>query len=84
MTTLEQFSLFQRMAGSIKIDVEEGKTQKALGKIELLEGELGIMRQQYEPQEESEPAPAVSDDLSFMNEPNDIIDTTPVETEIVE
>ena len=52
MTTLEQFSLFQRMTGSIKTDVEAGKLSQALGKIELLEGELGIMRQQYEPVDE--------------------------------
>lgn len=52
MTTLEQFSLFQRMAGSIKADVEAGKINQALGKIELLEGELSIMRQQYESKEE--------------------------------
>ena len=59
MTILEQFSLFQRMAGSIKADVEEGKTAKALGKLEILEGELATLRKDYE-----EPAPA-----SFMNEP---------------
>lgn len=59
MTVLEQFSLFQRIAGSIKADVEEGKTAKALGKLEILEGELAIMRKGYE-----EPVP-----VSFMNEP---------------
>ena len=53
MTTLEQFSLFQRMTGSIKADIEAGKNIQALGKIELLEGELRIMRQEYEPREES-------------------------------
>ena len=59
MTVLEQFSLFQRIAGSIKADVEEGKTAKALGKLEILEGELATLRKDYE-----ELAP-----VSFMNEP---------------
>lgn len=75
MTVLEQFSLFQRMAGSIKTDVEEGKTQRALGKIELLEGELGIMRQQYEPKEEpSEPEIVPTSTLD-----GDVIDADVVE-----
>ena len=65
MTVLEQFSLFQRMAGSIKADVEEGKTAKALGKLEILEGELATLRKDYEePYGGNEPDPA-----SFMNEP---------------
>jgi hypothetical protein len=51
MTTLEQFSLFQRMTGSIKADIEAGKNIQALGKIELLEGELSVMRQGYETEE---------------------------------
>lgn len=54
MTTLEQFSLFQRMTGSIKADIEAGKNIQALGKIELLEGELGVMRQGYEIDTEAE------------------------------
>lgn len=45
MTFLEQISVCQRMTGSIKTDVEAGKTASALGKIELLEGELGLFRQ---------------------------------------
>lgn len=87
MTVLEQFSLFQRMAGSIKADVEEGKTAKALGKLEILEGELATLRKDYEePEGVEEPAPAVSNDLSFMNEPVDgeyteIIDNP--ETEVI-
>lgn len=73
MTTLEQFSLFQRMTGSIKADVEAGKNIQALGKIELLEGELGIMRQQYEPREEStESETALDDDIIDTNEVEDI------------
>lgn len=44
MSTLEQFSLFQRMLGSAKADIEAGLIPKALGKIELLEGEMGVMR----------------------------------------
>ena len=65
MTVLEQFSLFQRIAGSIKVDVEEGKTAKALGKLEILEGELATLRRDYEePDGGEEPAPA-----NFMNEP---------------
>ena len=64
MTVLEQFSLFQRIAGSIKADVEEGKTAKALGKLEILEGELAIMRKDYEKSDGgNEPTPA-----SFINE----------------
>lgn len=87
MTVLEQFSLFQRMAGSIKADVEEGKTAKALGKLEILEGELATLREDYEePEGVEEPAPAVSNDLSFMNDPVDgeyteIIDNP--ETEVI-
>ena len=70
MTVLEQFSLFQRMAGSIKTDVEEGKTAKALGKLEILEGELATFRRDYEELDGgNRPAPAVSDDVSFMNNP---------------
>ena len=78
MTVLEQFSLFQRMAGSIKADVEEGKTVKALGKLEILEGELATLRKDYEePDGSEEPAPA-----SFMNEPvTEIIDEP--ETEVI-
>lgn len=52
MTVLEEISLFQRMTGSIKADIEAGKNIQALGKIELLEGELGIARRGYEPREE--------------------------------
>lgn len=87
MTVLEQFSLFQRMAGSIKVDVEEGKTAKALGKLEILEGELATLRKDYEePEGVEEPAPAVSNDLSFMSDPVDgeyteIIDNP--ETEVI-
>ena len=63
MTVLEQFSLFQRMAGSIKADVEEGKTTKALGKLEILEGELATLRKDYEePDGGEEPAPAIVDE----------------------
>ena len=70
MTILEQFSLFQRIAGSIGTDIEEGKTAKALGKLEILEGELATFRRDYEePDGGKEPAPAVSDDVSFMNKP---------------
>ena len=70
MTTLEQFSLFQRIAGSIRTDIEEGKTTKALGKLEILEGELATLRRDYEePDGGNRPAPAVSDDVSFMNKP---------------
>ena len=78
MTVLEQFSLFQRMAGSIKADVEEGKTAKALGKLEILEGELATLRKDYEESDGGEePAPA-----SFMNEPvTEIIDEP--ETEVI-
>ena len=78
MTVLEPFSLFQRMTGSIKVDVEEGKTAKALGKLEILEGELATLRKDYEePEGGDEPAPA-----SFMNEPvTEIIDEP--ETEVI-
>ena len=78
MTVLEQFSLFQRMAGSIKADIEAGKTAKALGKLEILEGELATLRKDYEePDGDKEPAPA-----SFMNEPvTEIIDEP--ETEVI-
>ena len=78
MTVLEQFSLFQRMTGSIKVDVEEGKTAKALGKLEILEGELATLRKDYEePDGGDESAPA-----SFMNDPvTEIIDEP--ETEVI-
>ena len=79
MTVLEQFSLFQRMTGSIKADVEEGKTAKALGKLEILEGELATLRKDYEEPNDGgeEPAPA-----SFMNEPvTEIIDEP--DTEVI-
>lgn len=85
MTVLEQFSLFQRITGSIKTDVEEGKTAKALGKLEILEGELAILRKDYEEPdgggEEPAPAPIISGDLSFMNKPMQIIDEP--ETEVI-
>ena len=74
MTVLEQFSLFQRMAGSIKVDVEEGKTAKALGKLEILEGELATLRKDYEEPDGGEELPPAS----FMNEPvAEIIDEPP-------
>ena len=78
MTVLEQFSLFQRITGSIKVDVEEGKTAKALGKLEILEGELATLRKDYEEFDGgNEPTPA-----SFMNEPVvEIIDGP--ETEVI-
>ena len=78
MTVLEQFSLFQRIAGSIKTDVEEGKTAKALGKLEILEGELATLRKDYEePDSGEELAPP-----SFMNDPvAEIIDNP--ETEVI-
>ena len=78
MTVLEQFSLFQRIAGSIKVDVEEGKTAKALGKLEILEGELATLRKDYEePDGGEEPAPA-----NFMNKSvSEIIDEP--ETEVI-
>lgn len=85
MTVLEQFSLFQRMTGSIKSDIEEGKTAKALGKLEILEGELSIMRSDYEPKNDEgvEVTPPAAD---FMNPPIDgeyqeIIDNP--ETEVI-
>lgn len=84
MTVLEQFSLFQRMTGSIKTDVEEGKTAKALGKLEILEGELATLRKDYEELdcgEEPAPVPTISKDLSFMNKPMQIIDEP--ETEVI-
>lgn len=59
MSTLEQFSLFQRMLGSAKADIEAGLIPKALGKIELLEGEMGVMRQEYEEYE----TPVISDEV---------------------
>ena len=64
MTVLEQFSLFQRMTGSIKTDVEEGKTAKALGKLEILEGELATLRKDYEEPDDvgEELAPAIIDE----------------------
>mgnify|MGYP001021414972 CR=1 FL=1 len=76
MTILEQFSLFQRIAGSIRTDIEEGKTTKALGKLEILEGELATFRSDYEELDSGNgPAPAVSDDVSFMNKPEvEVID----------
>ena len=78
MTVLEQFSLCQRMAGSIKADVWEGKTVKALGKLEILEGELATLRKDYEePDGGKEPAPA-----SFMNKPATEIIDEPV-TEVI-
>ena len=59
-------------------DVEEGKTAKALGKLEILEGELATLRKDYEePDGGEEPAPA-----SFMNESETEIIGEP-ETEII-
>ena len=84
MTVLEQFSLFQRMTGSIKVDIEEGKTAKALGKLEILEGELATLRKDYEEPnggEEPAPVPTISKDLNFMNKPMQIIDES--ETEVI-
>ena len=78
MTVLEQFSLFQRMTGSIKVDVEEGKTAKALGKLEILEGELATLRKDYEEPDGGEELAFVN----FMNEPvTEIIDEP--ETEVI-
>lgn len=84
MTVLEQFSLFQRMASSIKADVEEGKTAKALGKLEILEGELQIMRSDYE--EKNDGVEVTPLGPGFMNPPvngdyTEIIDNP--ETEVI-
>ena len=84
MTVLEQFSLFQRITGSIKTDVEEGKTAKALGKLEILEGELATLRKDYEESdggEEPAPVPTISEDLSFMNKAMQIIEEP--QTEVI-
>lgn len=75
MTILEQISLFQRMVGSIKSDVEEGKTLKAMGKMELLEGEMGVMRQMYEPSKEEE---TIEKEVVEKESSNDIIDAEDV------
>jgi len=81
MTVLEQFSLFQRMAGSIKTDIEEGKTAKALGKLEILEGELGVMRSEYEPKTD-ESVEVMPPSADFMNPPAaEIIDVP--ETDVI-
>ena len=64
--------------------VEEGKTARALGKLEILEGELAILRKDYEELdggEEPAPVPTISEDLSFMNKPMQIIDES--ETEVI-
>lgn len=50
MVMLEEICMFQRMAGSLKTDIAEGKGQRAIGKVELLEGELNVMRQLLEAQ----------------------------------
>lgn len=88
MTVLEQFSLFQRMTGSIKADVEEGKTAKALGKLEILEGELQIMRSDYETEneEKNDGVEVTPPGPDFMNPPvngdyTEIIDNP--ETEVI-
>ena len=68
MTILEQFSLFQRIAGSIRTDIEEGKTAKSLGKLEILEGELATLRRDYEELDGGDKsASVVSNDVNFMN-----------------
>lgn len=79
MTILEQFSLFQRMTGSIKADIEAGKNIQALGKIELLEGELSVMRQGYEPREE--PVESTESGITPMNLLDNLVDT---DTETIE
>lgn len=78
MTILEQVSLFQRMMGSIKADIEEGKTLKAMGKMELLEGEMGVMRQMYEPQKSSSEEVENTEDIVEVGSSSDVVDTEDV------
>ncbi len=79
MDILENISLLQRMTGSVKADIEAGEKYKALGKIEILEGELGILRQGFEPTEEEN----VAEDVSPVVEDNvDVVDSEA--TEVIE
>ena len=60
---------------SIKNDVETGDKYKALSKIEILEGELQIFREGFEPkEEETVEEPTVDEPIT-----NEIIDTEAIE-----
>lgn len=74
MEILENIALIQRITGAIKSDIENKNFDKALGKIEILEGELNIFRNIYSPTEE------INNENSSVSQEK-IIDT---EEEIIE
>ena len=78
MEIIETIALFQRITNAVKNDIEAGDKYKALSKMEILEGELQIFREGFEPKEEETiEEPTVDEPI-----PNDVIDTEA--TEVVE
>lgn len=70
MEILEHIALLQRVTGAIKSDIENRNSDKALSKLEILEGELGVFRDIYLPKEE------VNNEIpSVSSTPEEIIDT---------
>ena len=48
MTDVEKIAIFQRITDSIKEDVSRGLNMAALGKLDILKGELKIFRTSVE------------------------------------
>jgi hypothetical protein len=51
MTTIENIAILQRIAGTLKTDISNGDKEKALSKMEILEGELNLFRRIEEEKE---------------------------------
>lgn len=77
MEILENIALFQRISSAIKADIETGDKYKALSKMEILEGELAIFRNQFESSVNTETK--AEENEPVFTPPVDIVDTEIVE-----
>ena len=64
MKIIEAIALLQRITNAVKNDIEAGDKYKALSKMEILEGELQIFREGFEPKEDEG-----NSEAKPMNEP---------------
>jgi hypothetical protein len=76
MLDIEKIALLQRIANSIKEDIQNNLTIKALGKLEILEGELDILRNIIEKEKEENKDEEDAPQIINSNSDNDIIDVT--------
>ena len=83
MTDIQRIALLQRIVNSIKEEIAINPT-KAIGKLEILEGELGVLRQVAEEkidkkrakkakkQKEEENTANINKDIIDVEEPQDV------------